>query len=115
MSCLLNNAIKIAINKLYSQDVKLKDEQFCAVESVLRGKDVLAVLPTGFKWQVANISNIARCIRLYVGKFTFERKMCWFVDFGRVAVKCTNVRSNYKGPFHLISTPPPLRMKSVKC
>ena len=48
MSCLLNNAIKIAINKLYSQDVKLKDEQFCAVESVLRGKDVLAVLPTGF-------------------------------------------------------------------
>ena len=33
---------------LYSHDVKLKDEQFCAVESVLRGKDVLAVLPTGF-------------------------------------------------------------------
>jgi ATP-dependent DNA helicase RecQ len=48
MSCLLNNAIKIVIIKLYSHDVKLKDEQFCAVESVLRGKDVLAVLPTGF-------------------------------------------------------------------
>ena len=45
MSCLLNNAIKIAINKLYSQDVKLKDEQFRAVESVLRGKDVLGAIP----------------------------------------------------------------------
>ena len=48
MSCLLNYAIKIAINKLYSHDVKLKDEQFHAVESVLREKDVLAVFPAGF-------------------------------------------------------------------
>ena len=48
MSCLLNNLSLLAINKLYSHDVKLKDEQFRAVESVLRGKDVLAVLPTGF-------------------------------------------------------------------
>ena len=54
MSCLLNNAIKIAINKLYSQDVKLKDEQFRAVESVLRGKDVLAVWPTGFGKSLIN-------------------------------------------------------------
>jgi hypothetical protein len=44
MSSLLNNAIKIAINKPYSHDVKLKDELFRAVESALRGKD----LPTGF-------------------------------------------------------------------
>ena len=47
MSC-LDNAVKFATNKLYCHDVKLKDEQFRAVESVLRGKDVLAVLPTGF-------------------------------------------------------------------
>ena len=40
--------IQVLDYKLYSQNVKLKDEQFCAVESVLRGKDVLAVLPTGF-------------------------------------------------------------------
>ena len=48
MSSLLLNAVTFAINKLYSHGVKLKDEQFRAVESVLRGKDVLAVLPTGF-------------------------------------------------------------------
>ena len=48
MSSLLLNAVTFAINKLYSHGVKLKDQQFRAVESVLRGKDVLAVLLTGF-------------------------------------------------------------------
>ena len=48
MSSFLLNAVTFAINKLYSHGVKLKDEQFRAVESVLCGKDVLAVLPTRF-------------------------------------------------------------------
>jgi hypothetical protein len=61
MRSLLNNAIKIAINKPYLHDVKLKDELFRAVESALRGKD----LPTGFGKSCTSVSNRARCIRLY--------------------------------------------------
>ena len=41
--------------KLYSQDVKLKDEQFRAVESVLRGNCIGRV--AHWLWQVANVSN----------------------------------------------------------
>ena len=91
MSSLLLNAVTFAINKLYSHGVKLKDEQFRAVGSVLRGKDVLAVLPTGFgkslMYQILPDVFDYMSANSHLSKARKER-MRWFIDLGRVAFEC---------------------------